>query len=121
MPSWRKCDFTPRIVAAIADGNAPANLTVTGLAKALPYSWAEHHVQGSQCQTGRQAPGAGSRVRRSPQQMGQPVRDRPRRLARRGDREIPRMDRAAARTHGGAARTARQGSCVLVFMLVAKK
>jgi hypothetical protein len=31
------------------------------------------------------------------------------------------MDRAAARTHGGAARTARQGSCVLVFMLVAKK
>jgi hypothetical protein len=41
MPSWRQCDFTPRIVAAIADGNAPANLTVTGLAKALPYSWAE--------------------------------------------------------------------------------
>src|SRR5258708_22567442 len=31
----------PRIVAAITDGNAPANLTVTGLAKALPYSWAE--------------------------------------------------------------------------------
>ena len=30
----------PRIVAAIADGNAP-DLTVTGLAKALPYSWAE--------------------------------------------------------------------------------
>jgi site-specific DNA recombinase len=31
----------PRIVAAIADGNGPADLTVTGLAKALPYSWAE--------------------------------------------------------------------------------
>lgn len=31
----------PRIVAAIADGNAPADLTVTGLAKALPYSWAQ--------------------------------------------------------------------------------
>jgi site-specific DNA recombinase len=31
----------PAIVAAIADGNAPADLTVTGLAKALPYSWAE--------------------------------------------------------------------------------
>ena len=29
-------------------------------------------VQGSQCQTGWQAPGAGSRLRRSPQQMGQP-------------------------------------------------
>src|SRR5215831_19223787 len=46
--------------------------------------------------------------------MGQPVRHRPRRLARRGDREIPRMDRAAAGTHGGAARTAWQGSGVLV-------
>jgi site-specific DNA recombinase len=32
---------TPRIIAAIADGTAPADLTVTGLAKALPYSWAE--------------------------------------------------------------------------------
>ena len=29
-------------------------------------------VQGSQCQTGWQAPGAGSHLRRSPQQMGQP-------------------------------------------------
>jgi site-specific DNA recombinase len=32
---------SPRIIAAIVDGSAPANLTVTGLAKALPYSWAE--------------------------------------------------------------------------------
>jgi site-specific DNA recombinase len=32
---------SPRIIAAIVDGTAPANLTVTGLAKALPYSWAE--------------------------------------------------------------------------------
>jgi site-specific DNA recombinase len=32
---------SPRIVAAIADSSAPADLTVTGLAKALPYSWAE--------------------------------------------------------------------------------
>jgi site-specific DNA recombinase len=32
---------SPRIVAAIIDGSAPAHLTVTGLAKALPYSWAE--------------------------------------------------------------------------------
>ncbi len=32
---------SPRIVAAIANGAAPAPLTVTGLAKALPYSWAE--------------------------------------------------------------------------------
>jgi site-specific DNA recombinase len=30
-----------RVVAAIADGSGPADLTVTGLAKALPYSWAE--------------------------------------------------------------------------------
>jgi len=32
---------SPRIIAAIAEGTAPAHLTVTGLAKALPYSWAE--------------------------------------------------------------------------------
>ena len=32
---------SPRIIAAIAGGTAPAELTVTGLAKALPYSWAE--------------------------------------------------------------------------------
>jgi hypothetical protein len=36
------CYFvSPRIIAAIVDGTAPANLTVTGLAKALPYSCAE--------------------------------------------------------------------------------
>src|SRR5262249_15695561 len=33
--------LSPRIIAAIADGTAAADLTVTGLAKALPYSWAE--------------------------------------------------------------------------------
>jgi hypothetical protein len=32
---------SPRIVAVIADSSARADLTVTGLAKALPYSWAE--------------------------------------------------------------------------------
>jgi site-specific DNA recombinase len=32
---------SPRIIAAIVDGTAPTDLTVTGLAKALPYSWAE--------------------------------------------------------------------------------
>jgi site-specific DNA recombinase len=32
---------SPRIITAIADGTAPAHFTVTGLAKALPYSWAE--------------------------------------------------------------------------------
>ena len=31
---------SPRIIAAIVEGGAPADLTVTGLAKALPYSWA---------------------------------------------------------------------------------
>jgi hypothetical protein len=30
--------LSPRIIAAIVDGTAPADLTVTGLAKALPYS-----------------------------------------------------------------------------------
>jgi site-specific DNA recombinase len=33
--------LSPRVVAAIVDGSAPAGLTVTGLAKALPYSWVE--------------------------------------------------------------------------------
>jgi site-specific DNA recombinase len=33
--------LSPRIIAAIADGTAAADLTVTGLAKALPYSWAK--------------------------------------------------------------------------------
>jgi site-specific DNA recombinase len=33
--------LSPRIIAAIVEGTAPADLTVTGLAKALPYSWAE--------------------------------------------------------------------------------
>jgi site-specific DNA recombinase len=33
--------LSPHIIAAIVDGTAPADLTVTGLAKALPYSWAE--------------------------------------------------------------------------------
>ena len=31
---------SPQVVAAIIDGTAPADLTITGLAKALPYSWA---------------------------------------------------------------------------------
>ena len=33
--------LSPRIIATIVNGTAPADLTVTGLAKALPYSWAE--------------------------------------------------------------------------------
>jgi hypothetical protein len=32
---------SPRIVAAIIDGSAPAGLTVTKLASAMPHSWAE--------------------------------------------------------------------------------
>jgi hypothetical protein len=32
---------SPRIIEAIANGNAPADLTVSTLARTLPYSWAE--------------------------------------------------------------------------------
>ena len=32
---------SPRIVSALLDGTAPADLTPTKLARALPYSWAE--------------------------------------------------------------------------------
>jgi len=35
----------PRVVGAIADGSAPADLTVTTLAKALPYLWAQQEKQ----------------------------------------------------------------------------
>jgi hypothetical protein len=33
--------LSPRIVEAIANGSAPADLTVTSLARALPPGWAE--------------------------------------------------------------------------------
>jgi site-specific DNA recombinase len=36
---------SPRIVSAIMDGTVPAHLTVTLLAKALPYSWAEQELR----------------------------------------------------------------------------
>ena len=32
---------SPRVISAIAEGTAPVDLTVTGLARALPYSWVE--------------------------------------------------------------------------------
>ncbi len=32
---------SPRILSALLDGTAPANLTATTLARALPWSWAE--------------------------------------------------------------------------------
>jgi hypothetical protein len=37
--------LSPRIVAAILDGTAPANLTATGLAKGLPWCWTEQEGQ----------------------------------------------------------------------------
>jgi hypothetical protein len=39
--------LSPRIVSALLDGTAPADLTVTKLARALPHSWAEQerHVE----------------------------------------------------------------------------
>ena len=37
--------ISPRSIAAIIDGTAPADLTVAGLAKALPDSWAEQERQ----------------------------------------------------------------------------
>jgi site-specific DNA recombinase len=33
--------LSPRIVSALLDGTAPADLTITALARALPWSWAE--------------------------------------------------------------------------------
>jgi site-specific DNA recombinase len=33
--------LSPRIVSRLLDGTAPADLTITALARALPWSWAE--------------------------------------------------------------------------------
>ena len=33
--------LSPRIVSALLDGTAPADLTISALARALPWSWAE--------------------------------------------------------------------------------
>ena len=33
--------LSPQIVSALLDGTAPADLTITALARALPWSWAE--------------------------------------------------------------------------------
>jgi site-specific DNA recombinase len=33
--------LSPRIVSALLDGTAPADLTITALARGLPWSWAE--------------------------------------------------------------------------------
>ena len=38
---------SPRIVSALLDGIAPADLTVTALARALPWSWAEQERVGT--------------------------------------------------------------------------
>jgi hypothetical protein len=49
---------SPRIIAAIVESTAPADLTVTGLAKALPYSWAEqeHNIGLNEIMSERHAP-----------------------------------------------------------------
>lgn len=36
--------LSPRIISAIADGTAPADLTVTSLARALPHRWSEQEA-----------------------------------------------------------------------------
>jgi site-specific DNA recombinase len=41
---------SPRIIAALIDGTARADLTVAGFARALPHSWADQERQfGLQC------------------------------------------------------------------------
>ena len=43
---WASLAFiSSRIIAAIIDGTAPADLTIAGLAKALPDSWTEQERQ----------------------------------------------------------------------------
>jgi len=51
---------SPRIIAAVIEGTAPTDLTVTGLAKALPYSWAEQE------RSRHKTPSIGPKVRKLP-------------------------------------------------------
>jgi hypothetical protein len=37
--------ISPRVIAALIDGTARADLTVAGLARTLPHSWAEQERQ----------------------------------------------------------------------------
>jgi hypothetical protein len=54
--------LSPRIIAVIVDGTAP-NLTVTGLARALPYSWIEQEQSiGLWCSTPAINAGVGLRA-----------------------------------------------------------
>jgi hypothetical protein len=49
--------LSPRIVSALLDGTAPADLTITALARALPWSWAEQEQRlGLRCDQSTQPP-----------------------------------------------------------------
>jgi hypothetical protein len=53
--------LSPRIVSALLEGTAPADLTITALARALPWSWAEQERRlGLHCDLTRVVPCAGS-------------------------------------------------------------
>jgi hypothetical protein len=48
--------LSPLIIESIVSGNVSANLTVSGLARALPHSWTEQEKKFGCCRTGRAAP-----------------------------------------------------------------
>ena len=48
--------LSPLIIESIVSGNASANLTVSGLARALPHSWTEQENKLGYYRRGRAAP-----------------------------------------------------------------
>jgi len=55
--------LSPRIVSGLLDGTAPAGLTITALARALPWSWAEQERRlGLPCDQRAQPPAAATRL-----------------------------------------------------------
>ena len=51
---------SPRIISGLLDGTAPAGLTITALARALPWSWAEQERRLGLTATDGLGPHAGS-------------------------------------------------------------
>jgi site-specific DNA recombinase len=65
---------SPRIVSALLDGVAPADLTVTTLARALPWSWADQERRVGPQSHGTTASKPASALRNSDSQLGAGVR-----------------------------------------------
>ena len=80
--------ISPRIVATIIDGSAPADLTVTELAKSLPHSWAEQERRLGLHRPADRLAGRGGVAQRTRLGRRPPVDGRPARPATVADRRV---------------------------------